>query len=57
MSYMLNSPCYYCTKKGTCKDVEKIQKAICEIHQTSYNDGHQGSGTITLQCINQETCN
>ena len=49
MSYMYINPCGYCEKKDTCKDSDKIQKAISDIHTA--NDGtHQGSGAIMISC-------
>ncbi len=49
MSYSFINPCYYCEKKDSCKDREKIQEAIYDIHQS--NDGsHMGSGQIILSC-------
>lgn len=55
MSYSLLNSCYSCVKKDTCKDAEKIQKAIYEIHGTTYDEGHQGSGTIAIVCNRQES--
>jgi len=53
MSYSLNSPCYACSKKETCKDESKIKDAIAKIHETTFEDGHQGSGQIVLACVTQ----
>lgn len=53
MSYSLNTPCYNCTKKETCTDQAKVQAAITNIHHTTKENGHQGSGTIVLACVLQ----
>lgn len=50
MSYSRNYPCAYCNKKTTCTDSTRIEEGIEKIHQTSYENGHKGSGTIILQC-------
>lgn len=50
MSYGTNFPCYCCTKKETCTDYKRLEEARDKIHQTKIEDGHQGSGTIILQC-------
>lgn len=56
MSYSVNVPCYQCIKKDTCTDYKKITKTVQEdIHQTPYDNGHQGSGTIVLMCIKMES--
>lgn len=39
MSYMLNASCHVCEKFRTCKDCDKVQKAITEIHQTTFEEG------------------
>lgn len=53
MTYSLINPCSNCNKKD-CKDAEKIQKAILEIHNS--NDGtHLGSGSIVLSCCRQDS--
>lgn len=49
MSYSFINSCYCCEKKQNCKDAEKIQKAIAEIH-TSADGTHLGSGSIILSC-------
>lgn len=49
MSYVFIQPCYYCEKKENCKDTEKIQKAINEIHTTT-DGSHLGSGSVILLC-------
>jgi len=50
MSYSFIKPCYYCEKKESCKDAEKIEKAIYEIYQTT-DSSHGGSGQIVLSCV------
>lgn len=53
MSYSFQSVCYNCKKKEVCKDHEKIQDRINEIHMS--NDGtHRGTGFITLTCSRLE---
>jgi len=58
MSYMLNERCYNCLKNKGCTDLKEIQKAIIEIHDTTFEEGHKGAGTIELNCVNRagETC-
>ena len=54
MSYSIQAPCFNCDKKDTCTDLSKITEAVQgNIHQTSFADGHQGSGFITLTCTMQ----
>ena len=53
MSYSVNYPCFNCAKKDTCTDLKRIQEAVQTIHNTSREDGHQGSGTIVLACCAQ----
>jgi hypothetical protein len=49
MSYSVIAPCYCCEKKHSCKDLEKVQSAVVDIHNS--NDGsHQGSGSIIISC-------
>jgi hypothetical protein len=55
MSYSLMMQCSFCKKRETCKDHKEIQKAVNEIHSKTYEEGHQGSGTIIVQCTRQET--
>jgi hypothetical protein len=50
MSYSRNFPCGQCTKKETCTDHTMIEEAITNIHQKTYEEGHQGSGSITIEC-------
>ena len=51
MSYMFNNPCYNCNKESTCTDKKMIREAIDKIHQTTYEQGHQGSGEVLLSCL------
>jgi hypothetical protein len=51
MSYSLSTPCYNCAKKDSCTDSKEIQNAIYEIHKKTYEDGHKGSGVVTLSCF------
>ena len=55
MSYSLMLQCNYCQKKDTCGDYKEIQKAVTEIHNKTYDEGHQGSGMIIMQCTRQVT--
>jgi len=57
MSYCINSPCSFCTKKDTCTDVGEIQKAVTEIHNKTFEEGHKGAGSISLLCVRQESVN
>lgn len=51
MSYSFNNPCYQCAKNAQCKDAQKIQEAVYQIHNS--NDGtHLGSGQILMMCVN-----
>lgn len=52
MSYNFNSPCFNCAKKEECKDVDRIRKAIDEIHED--RETHKGSGAILMMCHNVE---
>lgn len=65
MSYSFMAPCYNCKKRkrinmvteeveGTCTDYDTQRAAIDKIHSTKPEEGHQGSGAITLMCINFE---
>jgi hypothetical protein len=50
MSYSVIAPCYYCEKKNSCKDLEKVQSAVNSIHNS--NDGsHLGSGSVIISCV------
>ena len=54
MSYSIQAPCFNCTKKNSCTDLSKITAVVQDvIHQTSFGDGHQGSGWVTLTCTMQ----
>lgn len=55
MSYSINSPCWNCAKRVICTDEKKIQDGINRIHETSFEDGHQGSGIIVLACTQQHS--
>ena len=51
MSYSFNNPCYQCAKNVECKDAQKIQESVYQIHNS--NDGtHLGSGQILMMCVN-----
>ena len=56
MSWSLNHPCWNCKKAPTtknpdgCKDMQRIQKGINEIHQDI--EGHKGCGTVVMSCSN-----
>lgn len=53
MSYSIQSPCFGCDKKETCTDIARVNEAVQAIHNTTREDGHQGSGWITLTCTVQ----
>ncbi len=60
MSYLLNTSCNGCPKRGFCIDEIEIKRAICDIHSHSWlmdgkvgQRGHMGSGSITLNCSNK----
>ena len=53
MSYSVSSPCWACAKRETCTDEKRIQEGVNRIHETSFEDGHQGSGIIVLACQQQ----
>ena len=64
MSYSLETPCCNypsrtpegqgdCEKKDTCTDRIVLTEAISKIHQHSFSEGHQGYGTIILDCKNK----
>ena len=53
MSYSVTSPCYNCEKKSTCTDHQLISEAVVKIHERSYDQGHQGCGTIVIACNRQ----
>lgn len=55
MSYSLQAPCFNCDKKDTCTDLKRVQEAVDTIHATNREDGHQGSGYITLTCALHNT--
>jgi peroxiredoxin len=55
MSYTRNFPCNYCTKKETCSDYKDIETAICKIHEKTYEQGHQGSGSVTIECLRMDS--
>ena len=54
MSYSRNFPCGGCTKINTCTDHTDIEEAICKIHSKNFEQGHQGSGEITIKCTRKE---
>jgi hypothetical protein len=52
MSYSFMNPCNNCQRRdgeNPCKDMEKIQEAINNIHM-SRDGSHQGSGNVVLCC-------
>ncbi len=57
MSYSFNNPCWNCLKhpnagaENPCKDEEAIRHAVDEIHERTFEEGHQGSGEIVLMCF------
>lgn len=53
MSYIVNSPCYNCSKSGKCTDEKHIKEAVTKIHETSFDNGHQGCGQIVIACVTQ----
>lgn len=53
MSYNFNTPCWNCSKQPNCTDEARIREAITKIHQTTFEEGHQGSGQILLACTVQ----
>jgi hypothetical protein len=56
MSYSIQSPCYNCEKKDACTDLKAINDGVQnDIHTKSFEQGHQGSGTIVLMCIRQKS--
>ena len=57
MSYSVMTPCYCCEKQAKCSDGKKIQLAVEEIHRTSFEQGHQGGGSITLTCVRAKSTN
>ena len=57
MSYSIYSPCHNCDKKETCTDLKRVTEAVLIIHNTRQEEGHQGSGYITLTCCNHNTKN
>lgn len=57
MSYSFNNPCWNCQKhqningvENPCKDEETLRLAINDIHNKTFEEGHQGSGEIVLMC-------
>lgn len=61
MSYSVSSPCYNCKKnqnvrtpEGKCSDMQEVQEAVNKIHSKTFDQGHQGAGSITLMCCRQE---
>jgi hypothetical protein len=57
MSYSVQTPCYSCTKKETCKDGKAVESTVQIIHSKTYEEGHQGSGSIILTCVRMDsTC-
>ncbi len=59
MSYSLNEKCGICQQQESCIDREFVYGAICGIHSVNqwvnnktFNRGHKGGGTITIDCVN-----
>lgn len=52
MSYILENNCVACRKSDKCIDNEIISGAIQMIHAIMYDKGHNGAGTVTMECQN-----
>ena len=57
MSYSINDSCYDCEYSNKCTDKNFIQGAISGIHYTTYEQGHKGAGSISIECINFKSKN
>ena len=55
MSYSVYTPCWACKKVKTCTDAKTLQEGVNAIHAHSYEQGHQGGGSISLMCLRMET--
>jgi hypothetical protein len=51
MSYSLTTPCYCCKKNDKCTDGKLLQDAVNKIHSNSFEQGHQGGGTVAVTCV------
>jgi hypothetical protein len=56
MSYSFNNPCWFCSKKDTCTDAQKVREGIDKMYSAD-NQGHKGSGEILMMCTNVERQN
>ncbi|MCX7924145.1 MAG: hypothetical protein N3B21_19375 [Clostridia bacterium] len=54
MSYSLITKCGECGKAATCTDRNILMGAIHGIHYNTFEQGHQGAGTIVVNCCRQE---
>jgi hypothetical protein len=55
MSYTVNTPCGDCIKKKEgCSDGIVVTGAVQGIiHPMIFGKGHQGAGSVTLECVNK----